>query len=95
MIDKKFELTSSDVDKFKEDGYLVLRNIFSERAIEHFQKLAEENIQRPETNYGSGFSKLNYDIGNNDKQVFDLIQNSHFKDTLYKLTNRELIFTQG
>jgi len=95
MIDRKFELTSLDVDKFKEDGYLVLRNFFSERTIEHFQRLAEENIQRPETNYGSGFSKLNYDIGNNDEQIFDLIQNSHFKDTLYKLTNRELIFTQG
>ena len=95
MIDRKFEITSSDVDKFKEDGFLVLRNFFTEKAIEHFKKLTEENIRRPTTNYGAGFSKLNYDIGNNDEQIFDLIQNIHFKDTLYKLTNRELLFTQG
>jgi len=95
MINESFKLTSSDVEKFKENGYLVLRNFFSNKTIEHLKSLAESNTEIPNTNYGAGFSKLNYDIGNNDEKIFDLIKNNQFRNTLYQLTNRELIFTQG
>ena len=31
MIERNFELTASDVKKFREDGYLILRNFFSDK----------------------------------------------------------------
>ncbi|MCE0446546.1 hypothetical protein LT493_23530 [Streptomyces tricolor] len=69
MINPEFSISDEDVASFREHGFLKLNKIFSDDLVEHMKKLSTAEIAPPADNYGSGFSKLKYDIGNDDATI--------------------------
>ncbi|MFD5520097.1 hypothetical protein [Streptomyces sp. NPDC127066] len=59
------------------------------------RKLSTSQIVPPTDNYGSGFSKLKYDIGNDDATILSLMGDQGFAAAMVKLTGQSLFFTQG
>lgn len=95
MLNDQFAVTEEDVSFFRTHGFLVLRSFFSDETIRHMQEIASGNVEAPKNNYGSGFSKLKYDVGNDDPFLLEMMQDAHFADTMLKLTGQDLFFTQG
>jgi hypothetical protein len=61
----------------------------------HMTQLSRPAVQVPSDNYGSGFSKLKYDIGNDDPYILRMMKAVNFARTLITLTGQLLFFTQG
>ena len=95
MLSADFKLTDEDVAFFKKNGFLRLKKIFSDRTVDRMKKLCTPAVQPPLGNYGAGFSKLKYDIGNDDSYILDLMQDKRFGEVIRRLTGQELFFTQG
>ena len=58
-------------------------------------KLSSSQVVPPAGNYGMGFSKLKYDIGNDDPTVLALMSDPAFSAAITRLTGTSLFFTQG
>ncbi|MGV4985726.1 phytanoyl-CoA dioxygenase family protein [Streptomyces sp. NRAIS4] len=95
MINPEFFVSDEDVKNFREHGFLKLNKIFSDELIEHMRKLSTSQITPPADNYGSGFSKLKYDIGNDDPTILSVMGDAVFVASMSKLTEQKLFFTQG
>ena len=95
MIDPAFTVTDSDVDEFHRHGFLKLQKIFSPDLVDHMRRLAGGQVAPPAGNYGSGFSKLKYDIGNDDPGILSLMSDATFGAAMSKLTGVRSFFTQG
>ncbi|BDH08111.1 MULTISPECIES: phytanoyl-CoA dioxygenase family protein [Streptomyces] len=95
MINPDFVISDEDVASFRETGFLKLRNIFSEDFVEHMRKLSSSEIAPPADNYGSGFSKLKYDIGNDDATILAAMGDATFGAAMTKLVEQPVFFTQG
>lgn len=95
MIKNNFKLDELSIQKYKDDGFVILRDFLSEETTDCLRELSKQNNETPIGNYGSGFNKLKYDVGNDDENILNLIQNKIFNTTLNKLTERKLIYTQG
>ncbi|MCF9035354.1 hypothetical protein [Acinetobacter nectaris] len=95
MISKEFSLSESDIYFYKKTGFLKLKNFFSKETIEYMTKLTNSEVSKPEGNYGSGFSKYKYDIGNDDKFILSMMQDKKFSSAIQSLTQKKVFFTQG
>lgn len=95
MINSTFSVSETDVQSFREHGFLRLRNVFSEKLIEHMRNLSTAQLAPPSDNYGSGFSKLKYDVGNDDPTILDLMSDPVFADAMSRLIGTQVFFTQG
>lgn len=95
MIETSFALSESDVNSFRETGFLKLKNIFSSKVIAHLQALSSGQVTAPSDNYGSGFSRLKYDVGNDDPGVLELVSDVRFKEIMLTLCGEPVFFTQG
>ncbi|MGC4995551.1 MULTISPECIES: phytanoyl-CoA dioxygenase family protein [unclassified Streptomyces] len=95
MINPDFVISDEDVTSFRTTGFLKLRNIFSEDFVEHMRKLSSSEIAPPADNYGSGFSKLKYDIGNDDATILAAMGDATFGAAMTKLVEQPVFFTQG
>ncbi|MGW3110052.1 phytanoyl-CoA dioxygenase family protein [Streptomyces sp. NPDC001091] len=95
MINPDFVISDEDVTSFQRSGFLKLRNIFSEDFVEHMRKLSSSEIAPPADNYGSGFSKLKYDIGNDDATILAAMGDATFGAAMTKLVGQQVFFTQG
>ncbi|MCB5906277.1 phytanoyl-CoA dioxygenase family protein [Streptomyces pinistramenti] len=95
MINPTFSISKDDVEYFKEHGFLKLRNIFSEEFTEHLRNISTSQVAPPGDNYGSGFSKLKYDVGNDDPKILSLMSDPAFSSAMTRLTETSLFFTQG
>lgn len=95
MLATEFKLTDDDVAFFKKHGFIRLKKIFSDATVERMQKLCKPAVVPPAGHYGAGFSKLKYDIGNDDSYILDLMQDRGFAQVLHDLTGQNLFFTQG
>lgn len=82
------------IDKFKESGFVILRNFLDSDILGYLEKIADANSRPSGTNYGAGFSKIKYDLGNDDERVFELIATKKFSNTLGNLTGKDLLYTQ-
>ena len=94
-INKNFELTKEQVFQFQQQGYIVIKNLFTEKFVSEALLLAKGELKEPQTNYGKTFNRLKYDVGNNEEIILSLMQNEIFSNTLKKLTEKKLLFTQG
>lgn len=74
---------------------MKLKSFFSKEAIEYMKKISSNEVVAPAGNYGAGFSKLKYDIGNDDDYILSIMKNEQFSKTMTALTGEELYFTQG
>ncbi len=95
MITPGFAITEDDIREFRTHGFMKLKKIFSDDLIEHMRKLSTSQVAPPPDNYGSGFSKLKYDIGNDDLVILSLMGNPDFAEPITRLTGTNLFFTQG
>jgi hypothetical protein len=95
MTNPGFQLTDEDVESFREHGFLKLRGIFSEEMVQHMRALSLAEVAPPSGNYGSGFSKLKYDIGNDDPAVLGLMSDPTFASVVTRVTGQPVFFTQG
>lgn len=95
MINPDFVISDEDAAGFRSTGFLKLRNIFSEDFVEHMRKLSSSEIAPPADNYGSGFSKLKYDIGNDDATILAAMGDATFGTAMTKLAGQPVFFTQG
>ncbi|RZU44183.1 hypothetical protein EV284_1642 [Streptomyces sp. BK022] len=95
MINSDFVISDEDVTSFRDTGFLKLRNIFSPDFVEHMRKLSSSEIAPPADNYGSGFSKLKYDIGNDDATILAAMGDATFGAAMKKLVEQPVFFTQG
>lgn len=95
MINPEFSISQEDVEFFREHGFLKLRKLFAVSMIEHMQNLSGSQVSPPSGNYGAGFSKLKYDVGNDDPVILSLMKDSAFVEAMTALTGIPLFFTQG
>ncbi|MGW5210586.1 hypothetical protein ACWEQO_05040 [Streptomyces sp. NPDC004051] len=95
MISPEFSLSEEDVAGFKKHGFLKFEKIFSDDTVEHMRSLSGSQVAPPSDNYGSGFSKLKYDVGNDDPEILALMADPVFADTMARLTGTDVFFTQG
>lgn len=95
MINADFKLNADDIAFYKKTGFLKLRKFFTPESINYMAGLCKPAVSKPASNYGSGFSRLKYDIGNDDDQILDLCSNKIFSETMKALTDEDLFFTQG
>lgn len=95
MINDTFTITEEEVASFRRKGYLKLKGLFTEELIEHMRVISTDQVKPPSDNYGSGFSKLKYDIGNDDPTILSLMRDQQFAGELTGLAGRPLFYTQG
>jgi len=95
MINPAFSISEEDVENFREHGFLKLKGIFSDDLVEHMRSLSGSQVTPPADNYGAGFSKLKYDVGNDDPTILALMGDADFSSAMRKLTGADLFFTQG
>ncbi|MFB6836216.1 phytanoyl-CoA dioxygenase family protein [Streptomyces sp. NPDC056361] len=95
MINPDFAISDEDVESFREHGFLKLKGIFSQELVEHMRSLSGSQVTSPTDNYGAGFSKLKYDIGNDDPTILSLMGDPAFSAAMKQLTGAQLFFTQG
>lgn len=74
FISSNFVLSTQDITSFKQQGFLKLKSFFSEKTIEHMANICSSAVIAPKGNYGSGFSKLKYDIGNDDNYILSMMK---------------------
>lgn len=95
LINQTFALSEKEIQSFAKDGFVLLKGLFAPKAIEVMQEITAEHIKPPSDNYGSGFSKLQYDIGNDDPRLFSVIADPLFSRSITDLCRESLFFTQG
>lgn len=95
MIRSSFSVSDADVADFRRHGFLKLTGIFADDLVEHMRRLATTEVAPPSDNYGSGFSKLKYDVGNDDPTILALMGQPDFASVMTRLTEMPLFFTQG
>jgi hypothetical protein len=95
MINPAFSISEGDVNNFREHGFLKLKKIFSDELVEQMRSLSTSQVAPPTDNYGSGFSKLKYDVGNDDPKILALMGDPSFSEAMARLTEKRLFFTQG
>jgi hypothetical protein len=95
MINRDFSVSAEDYKNFKKHGFLKLKKIFSDEMVEHMSMLSSSQVVPPVDNYGMGFSRLKYDIGNDDLTILALMSNPVFSAAITRLAGTSLFFTQG
>jgi hypothetical protein len=95
MINPGFSVTDEDLATFRRQGFLKLSGIFSDDFVEHIRNLSTTGVTPPPDNYGKGFSRLKYDIGNDDPTILSLMADPDFSDSITQLAGMPLFFTQG
>jgi hypothetical protein len=95
MISSNFQISDADISFFRKHGFLKLKQVFAKEAISHMAMISRDAVAAPSNNYGAGFSRLKYDIGNDDDFILNLISDERLSSALTTLCNRDLFFTQG
>lgn len=95
LINPSFKITQNDVEQFRTHGFLKLRGVFTPKMVEHMRLLSSKEVEPPSDNYGTGFSKLKYDIGNDDPVVLSVMSDPRLVEAMTALTDRSLFYTQG
>jgi len=88
-------INDDDVESFRKHGFLKLKGVFSTELVEHMRSLSSAQLVAPADNYGSGFSKLKYDVGNDDPVILALMSEPAFAESMTRLAGTSLFFTQG
>ena len=66
------------INKFNEDGYIVIPNLISEHEIKNYKKMLESYHEKYSPHYPHGFKKTSH--GLNDKTNEQVVYNLHNKD---------------
>ncbi|MDJ0660062.1 MAG: hypothetical protein QNJ42_11315 [Crocosphaera sp.] len=96
-INQEFNYTilESLAKKFKEQGFVKLINVFDNDFIKYIENKIEASINAPIDRYQTGFNRIAFDLFVADKIVDSLMQNSKFRNIMFRITKKELFYTQG
>lgn len=95
MFNKYFTVTPEQVKAFRETGFLLLKNFYSQDFITYLQSTISERIAAPTDKYQSGFSRLAFDMYDGDPNVIALLQCERFREVMAELTGRNMFFAQA
>ena len=94
-IHADFALTEEDIKNYREKGFVLLKQLFSEDMIDHLKQKVKEQMSKPTDKYQQGFDKVGYGLCNGDPVIYNLLADPRFSDTMLELTEHNLFFTQG
>ncbi|WP_353929724.1 hypothetical protein WJM97_15605 [Okeanomitos corallinicola TIOX110] len=89
-------LSTEDKQFFKQHGFIKLKNLLTNEAINELQKLISQSqaMQTPPKSYSGDISRLGYDI--EEKITQDICDSAIFQDVMKQLTeDRGVAFIQG
>ena len=89
---RNLDLTASDVDGFRQKGFIKLENFLTSDAIAKLTAIANQEVQGSDR---SEFAKIAYDIGTKDNFLQDIYNSQEFRAIVRQLIGQPLIFTQG
>ncbi|MHA7231306.1 phytanoyl-CoA dioxygenase family protein [Vibrio campbellii] len=95
LINKNFQITESDIKKFQQDGFLLLKGVFSQEFISTVKNKIDNDISAPSDKYQSGFSRIAFDLFEGDETIASLMTDTHFRKVMNQLSGKELLYTQG
>lgn len=95
LINKKFQITELDIKNFQQDGFVLLKGIFSQEFISTVKNKIDNDISAPSDKYQSGFSRIAFDLFEGDETIASLMNNTHFRKVMNQLSGKELLYTQG
>lgn len=95
VLNEQFVLTEQDVENYKKQGFVLLRNFFPQDMVEYLRARVSEQLETPTDNYQKGFDKLRYDLCEGDETVYELLAKPLFREVMQRLTEKKLFFTQG
>ncbi|WP_244230815.1 phytanoyl-CoA dioxygenase family protein [Vibrio ouci] len=95
LTNKNFQITESDIKKFQQDGFLLLKGVFSQEFISTVKKKIDNDISAPSDKYQSGFSRIAFDLFEGDETIASLMNDTQFRKVMKKLSGKELLYTQG
>jgi hypothetical protein len=81
--------------RFEKEGFAKLPNLFSAEMVRYLKEKIDQTIQAPVDKYQRGFSRISFDLFNDDPVIMGLMKDSAFKQVLRLVTNRQLFYTQG
>ncbi|MEB3341801.1 phytanoyl-CoA dioxygenase family protein [Okeania sp.] len=95
LLVNKITISAEEKKSFAENGFLKLKKLFTDEAIDKLQNLiAQSNqVQKVPESYSGDFSRVGYDLEN--AVTKNIYSDENFKNTLKQLIANELIFTQG
>ncbi|WP_258185294.1 phytanoyl-CoA dioxygenase family protein [Vibrio sp. 10N.286.48.B8] len=95
LINKKFQITELDIKNFQQDGFVLLKGVFSQEFISTVKNKIDNDISAPSDKYQSGFSRIAFDLFAGDETIASLMNNTHFRKVMNQLSGKELLYTQG
>lgn len=95
LINKNFQITESDVKNFQQNGFLLLKGVFSQEFINTVKNKIDNDISAPSDKYQSGFSRIAFDLFEGDETIASLMTDNQFRKVMKKLSGKELLYTQG
>ncbi|MDF3934829.1 hypothetical protein [Pseudomonas citronellolis] len=95
MINPDFFVTKDQAEDFTNKGFLLLKNFYKSEFISYLQATIDDRIDTPTDKYQSGFSRLAFDMYEDDPVISSAIQNHNFKKVMRQLTNRNMFFAQA
>lgn len=90
-----FQLTTEDVNTYREKGFVVLRSVFTKGLIDALRENAHRQFAAPTDRYQRGFDQLMYDTCVGNEVVYSLLRDGRFRAAMQALTGRDMFFTQA
>lgn len=94
-INKDFKLSPRHVQGYRDAGFVLLKKFFSDDMVRYLSGRVNEELTTPTDRYQKGFDRLRYDLCAGDQVIYELLTQASFRDTMLKLTEKKLFFTQG
>jgi len=94
LINTNFKLREGEIERFKEQGFVLLKQFFSQEMMKVLQTKIESHLASPSDKYQSGFNRVKYDIFDEDEDLRDLFSDQIYRSTIHKLSGRDMLHTQ-
>lgn len=94
VVDQRFRLNDEQFASFRKNGFVKLESFLSTEFIQYIKsRITDQMALLDKAN--TGFNRVGYDIFDDDAAVHALLEHATFAETLTRLTDRSLFFTQG
>lgn len=93
MISSSFKLTEQNIKDFCNKGFTKLEKFLDIEALECLDQILDSQLEAPKTAYSGEITKFKYDMGGNKE--FKILQHPKFQETLTKLSQCSLLYTQN
>ena len=95
MISESFSLDNRKIENYNRQGFLLLKNFFSNHFIASLKNKIKDHLASPSDKYQSGFSRIKFDLFNDEAAIKSLMESAKFRNIVGTLTKRIMLYTQG